>query len=207
VDFTGYQAFGIGEVKKKADGNVVAIKDALVTAVFGDWFYVESRDRSAGILVSKPGHSVLLDRRVDLIGALQTNTDSERYLAATSVNDTGAGSVGPVGISNYALGGSTWLGTGGYTGRQRGVTGGIGLNNIGLLVRLCGRPTYLDSGSFTLDDGSGVGVHCLMPSGAAADPLWQYVTVTGISSIERIGEELHRKLLVRSADDVQVVLP
>lgn len=207
IDFTGYAAFTIGDVKKKADDNTVGIRDVVVTAVFGDWFYVESQDRMMGILVNKPGHGLSPNLKVNLIGSLHTNDDYERYISAPTADDRGYCALKPVGISNPALGGANWKGYGGYTGRQKGVTGGSGLNNVGLLVRLVGRPTYIDSHNFTLDDGSGVGVHCVTPSDVTVNPLWQFVAVTGISSLERVGSELHRKFLIRSGDGVQVILP
>ena len=79
---------------------------------------------------------------------------------------------------------------------QEGVTGGCGLNKTGLLIRTCGRFTKTSETTFTLDDGSAVVVKCIAPSGVALDPLWTYVAVTGVSSCERVGEELHR--LVRA---------
>jgi hypothetical protein len=76
-----------------------------------------------------------------------------------------------------------------------------------MLARVCGGFTYIDANNFTLDDGSGFAVHCVTPPGAPVSPWWQYVAVTGASSCEREGLELHRRVLVRSADDVQVILP
>lgn len=87
------------------------------------------------------------------------------------------------------------------------MTGGFGLNNIGLLVTLSGRPAYIDSHSFTLDDGSGIGVHCVTPETVTVSPLWQHVTVTGISSLENVDSQLRRKLLVRDEGDIRVVVP
>jgi len=56
----------------------------------------------------------------------------------------------PLGLNNRALGGSE---LNSYT---PGVTGGVGLNNIGLLVRTWGAVTYIDTGQrfFYIDDGS-----------------------------------------------------
>lgn len=72
---------------------------------------------------------------------------------------------------------------------------------------MCGRSTRIDANNFTLDDGSGPGVHCATPADVTVSPLWQYLAVAGISSCERAGIEIHRRLLVRSADDLQVILP
>jgi len=93
-------------------------------------------------------------------------------------------SVRPLGVRLGALGG-------GPAGKQRGVydaTGGdaVGLNNIGLLVRVCGKVTSVGDGFFyisdgsPLDDGSGIdGVYVAHSyTGSAGD----FVSVTGISS-------------------------
>ncbi|HOM73298.1 MAG TPA: hypothetical protein PLP86_13740, partial [Armatimonadota bacterium] len=69
------------------------------------------------------------------------------------------------------------------------------LNNIGLLVRTCGKFTYID-------DGSGINLKCIVPDDVTLDENWTFVAVTGISSCEMVGDELHRLLLVRSQSDI-----
>lgn len=207
VNFTGYQTMSISDAKKKADDYPVAVQGAVVSAAFGEWFYVETENRSTGILVHWPQHNAIPGRKVDVIGAIKTNESWERYIEAASADDRGQRKLNPVGMSIAAVGGSNWKGIGGYTGRQKGVTGGVGLNNVGLLVRLSGRFTYIDEHNFTLDDGSGAMVHCVTPAGVLANPTWQFVTVSGISSLEMVGDELHSKLLVRNDEDIQIVAP
>jgi len=85
---------------------------------------------------------------------------------------------------------------------QRGVTGGFGLNNIGLLVRIWGRFIYVDASSFLVDDGGGTPVKCVVPEGVTLDPAWQYVGVTGISSCYKSGDDLMPLLRVRDASDI-----
>ena len=36
-------------------------------------------------------------------------------------------------------------------------------------------------------------------------PGWDYVVVTGISSCEKAGDELHRLILIRKGQDIQAV--
>lgn len=210
IDFVGYEPSIIGDVKQNADTITVAMKGAVVTAVFGDWFYVENENRSGGILAHKLGHGLSEGRKIDLIGVMDTNSDSERFIEATFVDDIEEARLAPVGVSIGALGGADWHCVEGQTEGQMGVTNGYGLNNIGLLVCVWGRVTYTDSHNFTLDDGSpapGGVVHCVTPSDVTVDPLWQYAAVTGISSCERVGEELHRKLLVRFDNDIRPIVP
>ena len=56
--------------------------------------------------------------------------------------------------------------------------------------------------AFTIDDGSGVDVKCIVPAGVTLPGVGGYVGVTGISSCEKIGEELHRLLRVREQADI-----
>ncbi|HPP75344.1 MAG TPA: hypothetical protein PLU88_09500 [Armatimonadota bacterium] len=106
----------------------------------------------------------------------------------------------PLGITNKALGGSE---LNEYT---PGVHGGVGLNNIGLLVRTSGRVTYVDTTNqfFYIDDGSAlqdgskkadnnptIGIRVsykdLAPGNMFNPPLvGQYVAITGISSTTQI---------------------
>jgi chitodextrinase len=87
---------------------------------------------------------------------------------------------------------------------QKGVTGGIGLNNIGLLVRLWGQFIYVDASSFLLDDGGGTPVKSIVPPDVMIDPEWQYVGVTGISSCYKSGDDIIRLLKIRCASDIAI---
>ena len=83
-----------------------------------------------------------------------------------------------------------------------------GLNNIGMLVRVCGKvlTDRTTADSFTIDDGSGVGVKCVVPSGVTIDPSWSYVSVTGACSCEKVHvddrDELHALVRVRTQGDI-----
>jgi hypothetical protein len=80
------------------------------------------------------------------------------------------------------------------------------LSNIGLLVTTSGRVTSRSAGCFTIDDGSGVGVKCILPAETGLPDDWTYVAVTGASSCEKVRvnnhEELRRVLLPRSGLDI-----
>jgi hypothetical protein len=67
-------------------------------------------------------------------------------------------------------------------------------------IDTAGPPTW-----FTIDDGSGAIVKCSVPSGVTIDPNWQFVGVTGISSCEKVGEELYRLLRVRQQSDIDEI--
>jgi hypothetical protein len=78
----------------------------------------------------------------------------------------------------------------------------MGPNNIGLLVTTFGKFTYVDAQTFTIDDGSGVNLKCIVPNGVILTPSWTYVAATGISSCENVLGELHRLLAVRGQGDI-----
>jgi hypothetical protein len=146
---------------------------------------------------------------VDISGVVKTNADGEKYIEATSVVQNGTGSIEPVAMSNKALGGGDFLLSFPPKSGQQGVKNGVGLNNIGLLVTIWGTVTEIENANpatwFKIDDGSGVGVKVVVPSGVNIDPAWQYVSVTGISSCEKVGGELHRLLRVRQQSDIVAI--
>jgi hypothetical protein len=173
---------------------------------------VELPNRSTGIGVLA---SIPVGKRVTIEGTMTTR-DGERVIGSPSVVvNSDAPIPGALALNSSALGG-------GATGLQQGVWGWRmvdgpdgparawgeigGLNNIGLLVRICGRVTEFDAASpmmwFKIDDGSGVNIKCVVPSGVSIDTGWQWVSVTGVSSCEKVGDELHSLIRVRSLDDI-----
>lgn len=73
----------IPAAKALGDATWVGLSGKIVTAVFGDGFYLEEPDRSGGVLV-KPAGGVLSDTAlgdaVDLAGRMMTNSAGERYI-------------------------------------------------------------------------------------------------------------------------------
>ncbi len=144
------------------------------------------RRQTSGIRVDKPGHAFAAGTRADVSGTIQTNADGERYIAATTAVQSGAGSVSPVALATRCLGGSAF-------GLQDGITGACGLNNIGLLVRTPARfwTSTAEPGDLVHDyrrqrqrrevHGSGRGGH---------RSKLEVRGVTGISSCEKVGMEL-----------------
>lgn len=174
----------------------------IVTAQFDDCFYAEKHDKSWGIRVAS--NDVNVGSVVEVSGILNTDCNGERYVQPDGVNSLYGKAFMPVFIINRCLGGSDWNYESSTGAGQIGVTGGTGLNNIGLLVTTTGACTYVNDHTFTLNDGSGVNVTCETPSGMYADSSWRYVVVTGISSIEKIDDTYVRVIKVTSADVVLV---
>ena len=188
-------ASGILDAKRVADGMPVSLTAAVVTAGFGNSFYIETDNRLVGLRVEKTGHELTPGMRANVTGKLRTNDDGERYILATDALQNGCGQVAPMVVSGKALGGGDWH----YlsaTGAGQNGTGGKGLNNTGLLIRMCGRVTSRGDGFFHINDGSGADVKCVLPDPATLDPTWDYVAVTGISSREVTDEIAHPVLRV-----------
>ena len=201
-----YTSPTIAEAKSQPDSAPV-LTSGVVTAVFGDSFYIESSDRSMGIRVEKADHGMVAGTTVQVAGHIMTDDMGERYIAATDIYNAGATDVLAFILNNKALGGGDYNYNSETGAGQRGVAGGIGLNNIGLLVKITGRVTGVGSGFFYIDDGthtkngslfSGVRIEC----GSNAEPMEkQYVTVTGVSSIVKVGDGYFRCLRLISSND------
>lgn len=202
-------------IKKQEDNTAVSLLDKPITYTATGVFYVEDDTRSFGIRVENMDYGLSAGMRADISGTMRTNTDKERYIEATTVtrNGTGILILEPLTLNNKAIGGGDWLCTYGTTAGQVGVTGGLGLNNVGLLVRAWGRVTqvgldylYIDDGSGLLDGtftgpnaNKGIKVICYSRHYTAD----QYLIVTGISSCYKTPSGLIApKIVTRNAQDI-----
>lgn len=180
----------LGQIRNAADGTRVSLVGKVVTAVFADAVYVEEDDRSAGLRIT--GTPLLLrGDRVAVSGTIGT-TNGERTLAAdvTTILARGQTVPKPLAIRGSAL------------------AGGVGLNNIGLLVRTAGRVTERDPGGawFRIDDGSIVArpmPKVVLPAGATAPADGAFVGVTGISACEVNGPTTDSVIRVRQSSDIR----
>ncbi|MBI2841963.1 MAG: NPCBM/NEW2 domain-containing protein [Armatimonadetes bacterium] len=181
VDFTVTAAqldATLAQIKNLPDGTSAGCSRAVVTAAFDGYFYVESDDRSAGIRVNLAGHNLKTGDRADIVGTVRT--DGERYIDAVAAVKSGSGSIDPIG----------------FKGRDLGTSG---LNNVGLLVKVWGLVSHINPTRFAVDDGSGeLIVQVQSPSDLPA--AGSYVTVTGISSCEKVGDQALRLLRARYTD-------
>ncbi|MDH7602893.1 MAG: choice-of-anchor Q domain-containing protein [Armatimonadota bacterium] len=210
-----YRPRDIGQIKFAEDGCEVVTDPGIVTAVFGDFFYVESPKRTAGIRVQKPGHGLAQGSVVVVRGIIQTNSDAERYIEASVVTVLGSAAVEPLAMSNqFVGGGDLWMPDIAWSNvpyGQKGVQNGYGLNNIGLLIKTWGRVISVGEGEFRVDDGSildsGVpgelGVRVVVPDGVEVPSVGSIVSVTGISSCRLFGGSVCRLVRVRCQADIQ----
>lgn len=201
----------IGQAKSFDDDESVEI-GGNVSASFGsqDCFYVQDPLIPSGIQVRYNGALPNIGSGVYVNGKIQTDPDNgEMYLQASNWLRGVSGTPSPLFMPMRSLGG-------GSLGRQQGVYEGVGLNNVGLLVRVAGRITgvsedcgyaYISDGSTLTGDGEydGVriditGVPFRQRKAIAED---NHAIVTGISGIYLGADNnRHRTIHVRQASDL-----
>ncbi|MCX6376568.1 MAG: hypothetical protein NTU88_11140 [Armatimonadetes bacterium] len=119
---------------------------------------------------------------------------------------TGIVHTAAAGMVNRDLGGAA-------LGLIPGITGGAGLNNVGLLVRAWGKVKYIGSDYFNISDGYGIGgqsyreikVRC--PGLTKPSSTSQYAVVSGISSLELSGSTAIPTIRVRKQTDLVYYTP
>ena len=184
------------------DGTTVEISNVVVTAVFPDAFYIQNPDRTAGIKVLMSNAPVSEGEWVSITGVISTS-NGERQIVQPSVTisfTVASIAAGPLGVSNRQLGGSP------IGGPSNGVNEGVGLNNVGLLVRTWGNVTNVVAGTdprIIIDDGSRVGVTILVPTGTSLPTVGSTVTVTGVSTIDLdVNGNRNRAIRMRRSSDL-----
>ncbi|HET6455647.1 MAG TPA: S8 family serine peptidase, partial [Armatimonadota bacterium] len=196
----------VSGVKGSVDGTSVTLTGKIVTASTGQFsqtMYMQETDRSSGIKVNLGATptTAVIGSLVTVTGTIQ-KVNGIRQINNPTVTVTGSGTADPVAMINRNVGGSD------FNAYTPGVTGGVGLNNISLLIRTWGRVTYVgadylyfDDGS-ALEDGSGhTGIKVSCP-GLTLPGSTQYAIVTGICSVEINGSTARRLILPRMQDDL-----
>ncbi|MDO8682444.1 MAG: NBR1-Ig-like domain-containing protein, partial [Armatimonadota bacterium] len=169
------QGVTIQGAKALTDGQIRAIRGKVVSCVFDEGFYIQDPGGFFGLRV-QPAAAVAVGQLVDIAGVIG-GAHAERFINLTGnaiSSSTGPGSPPPIALGASALGGDE------LNDLTPGVTGGVGLNNIGLLVRTWGRVTEVDpSGNyFRISDGS---KQIKILSESLAEPSGEpYVVITGI---------------------------
>ncbi len=190
----------IGQVWSVDNITPLSLSNKIVTASSAGMFWIEELDRSAALKVIYPtaltrGHAVNVHGTLLLPG-------QQRVLLAGSVDDLEESpeSVRPVGMDLRSLGGSL------FNADTPSITGGTGLYNLGLLVRVAGMVVSSSTSDpqgkyFVITDGGvvdGVKVLC----GGFDPPSSGMVAVTGIIDTEVVGVKVVPVLIIRDAGDV-----
>lgn len=207
----------VGEVRLLPDGAPVSLAEKVVSAVFAvdGAVYVQEADRSAGVRVVSSGANLMPGDVVSLVGTISTRSlnsrPAERQITSATIVKTGAiQSVAPLVANCSSIGG-------GSSGAVLpGVSGGVGLNSIGLLLKVAGKVTaktgaylYVDDGSGLVDDSGFASVMVKCPSGAYPPgvDVGKAVCVTGVveGSIPLNWLENRRLLHMRAWSDLTVL--
>lgn len=200
-----YQSLSIPGAKYAPDGAMARLGGKTASCGAQDMpgrMYVQEPGQTSGIAVETTGYPPLIGRNaaVNVTGRLDT-IGGERIVRNAVISESAAGVPGevtPVCVRHKDLGGGPF-------GLQPGVQSGVGLNNIGTLVRCSGAFTKIDESMFAIDDGFGTPVTCVVPAGVVLDPGWSYVVVTGISSCLEDAGSLRRLIRVRDQNDIRIV--
>ncbi len=218
----GVNAFGLPGTftclyaKMLPDGTPFDLNDVVVTAIFSadGAIYVEEPDRTSGIRVVYAGSGLALGDRVNVSGNVTSRYENgqvaEREITTASVAKISSGDpLEPVAMNCSAIGGAP------IPPLVPGVADGIGVNNMGLLVRMAGKVTDNSDPWFLVDDGSeiqdeygfvGVLIQCPASPGIALDDI---VIVTGIveGSIPYDWTSNRRYIHLRDMSDIEKVGP
>lgn len=199
-----FECLTVAVAKQKADNQQVYLQAKSVTAAFPGFFYAEEDDRSCGIRVVKTAHGFSVGARVDIHGTVKTNDQGERYVDASWAAQNGTGSLAPWSLRNDAVGGADWYYDPISGAGQKGMTGVVGCNNIGLLIRTAGRVVEVGTDYFAIDDSDFLQFPPVrvLGTGLTLPSLGTYVGVTGISSCYKVGDSLYAMIIPRSQADI-----
>lgn len=147
-----------------------------VVAAFGSRLYIEEPDRSAAIAIVSEAAAGVGDL-VDLAGVLSASSE-ERSIACDYAEVVGTGgAVAPMWMLAGRIGGADF-------GPTPGAAGGLGLNNVGLLVGVCGLTSGRnpETGEFRVSDGSGSVK--VLAAGLTLPDDGAFVRVVGVSRLD-----------------------
>lgn len=185
---------------------------AIVSAVFSDeTFYVQDPNRLAGLRVACSDDLPVVGQKVQVTGWLYATSICLSLGGAqwAAYPDVPVPPV-PLFMQQESLGGAT-------AGHQEGILDGLGVNNIGLLVKTAGSVTYVQPYQFAyIDDGSGLtdgntlgpggapvkGVRVIFPPNGTISLSAKRAMVTGISIRTFADGHYRRGILVRSRGEI-----
>lgn len=205
----------IGQFKTQPMGSCVATSaDGVVTMIVdATTFYMQSENRSSGIMVQcVASHGLQEGDRTSVIGSLKKSGDGEACIGEAFVTKSWSGSVPtPLCLRTDTLGGGDNGSQGAVisfpSASDRTAKASAGVNNIGLLVKIVGKVTYVGSGYFYVDDGTNIddgdpaikGVKVMY---ACPGQVGDIFSVTGISSCFMKSDNAVRQIKPRRGTDI-----
>lgn len=203
-----HQLVGGPKMAKLHADTINATVSGIVTAAStaSNYFYVESSNRLSGLRLTPAAGSSMpnIGDTIAASGPMSTLTTGERCMLADTITSPLTVDppyiLQPLGLTNKILGGGDWLFAATSGMGQSGVTNGVGLNNIGLLVKTWGRVGVVaaDNSWFEINDGSGLNVKVIDIAGYGVPTGHPYVDVTGIVSCELSGSDRVPTILMTS---------
>lgn len=204
----------INQIKRAVDTNPILIRNKVVTTDIAGTgsYYIQEANRSAGILLQSPSVALAAGDLVDVLGTMSTRYVNgiavERQIIAYEPN--GVQKVGKVELPPAFGMNLETVGGGALNHLTPGVPGGVGLHNIGLLVRTTGWVRSASGGvavlGLTPTGASEPTVHVSYPQGVNI-PVGKMVQVRGVTTgyVPSGGILPHRHIYVRTPLDVQVL--
>jgi len=189
---------------KANDTEPLSLRNKIVTAALGGAFWLEETDRTMGIKVVS-GASVARGNTVSVAGVLGLSGSTRALFGDVVINSGGTTTILPLATTEKYLGGSA------FNPSTPGITGGRGLYNIGLFVKVFGNVTYSNTDNpadkyFFIDDGSGLSrdghAGVLVRCGSVTPPASGMRLVTGIAASEQTGAVVVPVILIRDAADI-----
>lgn len=204
----------INQIKRAIDTNPILVRNKVVTAdIAGSGaYYIQEANRSAGIRLQSPSIALATGDLVDVLGTMSTRYVNgiavERQIIAYEPN--GVQKAGKVELPPaYGMNLET-IGGGALNQFTPGVSGGIGLHNIGLLVRTTGWVRSVSGGVAVLGlkptGSESPNVYVSFPQGTNI-PVGKMVQVTGVTTgfVPSGGILPERHIYVRTPSDVVVL--
>ncbi len=179
---------------------------------FSDYFYIEDETRVSGIkVIPAPGQPIAIVGQKALVEGRTGVLNGEAVIFASKVMVTETElTVEPLGMNARCVGGLP-LGIQPVTlrGGSSNYQWPDNLNTTGLLVRVAGT-LRVDTSTYPfvyrIDDGSGYPIRLVYDPGIPGND-GDIVIVTGVAGVAWDGANGFRILLLRSADDVQILSP
>ncbi|MEN6372407.1 MAG: right-handed parallel beta-helix repeat-containing protein [Armatimonadota bacterium] len=201
-DVTGTNA------KNTKDTAYVLAANMVVSSVYDVFYYVQDINRTYGIRIEQlKGTLPQVNQIISVNGVLGTTTDGERCLLSYETPSvTGQETPKPLMITCKYIGGGDYSYDSAAKTGQKGVKGSFGLNNIGLLVTVCGTVADIDTANKKLyiNDGSAtVAVYygsITLPSDVVKGAM---IKATGACSCYRLdNENLSPLILLKDSNSI-----
>lgn len=193
---TGPTVGNVPSVKGLTDGAQVYLSNVVVTATSSQIgaYYVQEQDRKNGIRVEAISGSASVGNRANVFGWM-TTVNGERVVIDATIMVVGSADAKPLAMNNRDVAGAD------FNAVAKGATGKYGTNNVGLLIKTFGKVSSPGGGMFYVTDGSGAAIKVDASAVGGLPVVNDYVSVTGICRLERVGLNYVPVIKLRQSGD------